>query len=72
MLLKVERSMYNDAGICYWMLWLCNSKVFWSFTLIGLTVLAFWPIIVNRLEEKAYRITNRRNYASDMTDRGES
>lgn len=48
--------MFDDASICYWLLWLCNSMWFWVLFLLGLTVLAFWPIIINKVEEKADRI----------------
>jgi hypothetical protein len=52
--------MYDDATLCYWVLWITNCWTFWGIFLSALTFLAFWPIIVTKIEEKADRINSWR------------
>jgi hypothetical protein len=49
-------SMFDDAGLCYWLLWLLNTKTFWLLFLLACGTLAFWPAIIGYTEDKADRI----------------
>jgi hypothetical protein len=52
--------MFDNSNLSYWLLWLFNQGWFWIVFILGLTVLACWPIIVDKVDAKAFRINNFR------------